>query len=89
MENDRSVVERITEENLNWKLDKYLQQFDKEDIDWILSLSLEKNKKDLFNGSLQISIDGKLFLYKREDYKKLEDLINHLFDHFKEELAKK
>ncbi|EKE27961.1 MAG: hypothetical protein ACD_3C00120G0008 [uncultured bacterium (gcode 4)] len=89
MANDRPVTERLVEENLNWKLDNYLQKFKSEEIEWKLSLTLEKNKKDLFNGSLQLIIDGKRFRYKREDYKKLDDLINHLFDHFKEELANK
>ncbi|EKE30026.1 MAG: hypothetical protein ACD_2C00056G0002 [uncultured bacterium (gcode 4)] len=89
MINDRPVIERLVEENLNWKLDNYLQKFKWEQIEGRLSLTMEKNKKDMFNGSLQLLIDGKRFRYKREDYKKLDDLINHLFDHFKEELAKK
>ncbi len=89
MDNDKEVVERLVDENLNWKLDKYMQKFSKENIEWDLALSLEKNKKDLFNWSLQINIDWKSFRYSREDYKKLDDLVNHLFDHFKEDLAKK
>jgi hypothetical protein len=52
-------------------------------------LNIEKNKKWLFNWKLKIKVDWKSFIYEREDYKNLDDLINHLFDHFKEELSNK
>lgn len=89
MDNVKDFVERLVEENLTGKLDNYLQKFNAPNIEWELALTLEKNKKDLFNGSLQILIDGKNYRYEREDFKKLDDLINHLFEHFKEELARK
>ncbi|MDD2487371.1 MAG: hypothetical protein PHS92_03305 [Candidatus Gracilibacteria bacterium] len=89
LDNDKAVVDRLIEENINNKMDQYLQKFEGNDVEGEIALNLEKNKKDLFNGVLQITIDGKKFRYKREDFKKLDDLINHLFDHFKEELAKK
>lgn len=89
MSNDAGVVGRIMDENLDKKLDWYLQKFNKKDAQWNLALTLEKNKKGLFNWVLNITIDWKRFRYKREDYKKLDDLINHLFDHFKEKLASK
>jgi len=88
-EEQREVVERIIWENLNNKLSSYLNKFDKNDAEWKLDFNVEKNKKWLFNAKLQINIDGKSFRYEREDYKKLDDLINNLFDHFKEELSKK
>ena len=89
MENNDEVVDRLVDENLNWKLDNYLKKFSGEEIEWILTLNIEKNKKDLFNWVLQITIDGKPYRYERQDYRKLDDLTNHLFDKFKEELAKK
>lgn len=89
LDNDKNVIERLIDENMSTKLDKYLQKFDKEDVEWELWLSIEKNKKDLFNWTLQLVIDWKKFRYEREDFKKLNDLINHLFDHFKEELSSK
>ncbi|MDD5769691.1 MAG: hypothetical protein PHE25_01880 [Candidatus Gracilibacteria bacterium] len=86
---DREVVERLVGENLKNKIGSYLNKLDGEDVEGILDLKIEKNKKGLFIGILQINIDGKSFRYEREDYKNLDDLVNHLFDHFKEELAKK
>lgn len=85
----KEVAERIFQENLDKKIASYLNKFDKEDVEWNIDLNIEKNKKWLFNWRLKINIDWKSFIYEREDYKNLDDLINHLFDHFKEELANK
>ena len=43
--------------------------------------------KKLFNWKVQANLDWNAFRFEREDYKKLDDLINHLFDHFKEALS--
>ena len=84
----KEVVERIVSENLENKLQGYLNQFKKEDAEGMLDLKADKNKKGLFDATLQANLDGKTYRYSREDYKNLDDLINHLFDHFKEELSK-
>lgn len=86
---DKEVVERLTKENLDNKLWSYLNKLDWKDVNGILDLKVEKNKKWLFDGILQINIDGKSFRYTRDDFKNLDDLVNHLFNHFKEELASK
>lgn len=85
----KDVAERLVKENLENKLDSYLKQFDKkEDVEWEITLTLEKNTREEYNGKLHIFIDWKTFNYWREDYKNLDDLINHLFKHFKEEVSK-
>lgn len=90
MDNDKEVVERLVDENLSWKLDSYLQKFNKANMEWELQLKLEKTVVEkLFKWVLQVNIDWKIYRYEREDYKNLWDLINHLFEHFKEELSKK
>lgn len=88
-EESKEVVSRLVWENLDNKLNSYLQKFSWSDVEWILDLKVEKNKHDLFIWVLQINIDWKSYRYERDDYKKLDDLINHLFDHFKEELSNK
>lgn len=88
-EEAKGVVERLTWENLDQKLKSYLNKLDGEDVEGNISVKIEKNKKWLFNGVLQINIDGKSFRYEREDYKNLDDLVNNLFGHFKEELSNK
>ncbi len=85
----KEVIERLVQENLNNKLDSYLKKFDdKADAEGTLDLKIEKNKTDRFNGILQANLDGTSYRYEREDYKNLDDLINHLFDHMKEGLSK-
>ena len=85
----KEVIERLVQENLNSKVDNYLKQFDKkEDAVGILEIKIDKNKKNLFDGVLQATLDGQSFRYSREDYKNMDDLVNHLFDHFKEGLSK-
>jgi hypothetical protein len=84
----KEVVERLVWENLNNKLDQYLNKFNKEDAEWTIEITTDKNKKGLFDGKIQSNLDGKSYRFEREDYKNLDDLVNHLFDHFKEALSK-
>ena len=87
MEVSKEVVERIVGENIKTKLDNYLEKFNKNDAEWTIEVNVDKNKKWLFYAKLQANLDGKNFRYEREDYKNMDDLVNHLFDHFKESLS--
>jgi len=84
----KEVIKRLVGENLNNKLDQYLNKFDKETSEWEIEVSTDKNKKGLFNWKVIANLDWKTFRFEREDYKNLDDLVNHLFDHFKEALSK-
>ncbi len=88
LEDSKKVIDRLIEENLNTKLDRYLKKFEKESAKWIIEIKLNKNKKWLFDWILQADLDWNSYRYEREDYKNLDDLINHLFFHLKEELSK-
>ena len=89
-EEAKEVVERLVGENLKNKLDNYLRKFEwKDDAEGIVDLKIEKNKKNIFNWILQVNFDGQSYRYEREDYKNVDDLVNHLFDHLKEELSNK
>lgn len=86
----KEVTERLVKHNLENKLDNYLKKFSsKEDAEGTIELKVDKNKKELFDGVLSANLDGNSFRYSREDYKNLDDLVNHLFEHFKEELSSK
>ena len=87
VEESKEVIERLVEQNISVKLDHYLNKFKKEDAEGIIDVSIDKNKKSLFDGKIQATLDGKTFRFEREDYKNMDDLINHLFDHFKEALS--
>lgn len=88
VENDKEVIERLVDDNIHWKLDSYLKKY-KEGTKCLITVNITGNKKWNFNGSIQLDADGGMFRAEREDYKKLDDLINHLFDHIKEQLSKK
>jgi hypothetical protein len=84
----KEVIERLVHENLQNKLDQYLNKFDKkEDAEGTIELTADKNTRGLFDAKLQVNIDGQSYRYEREDYKKLDDIINNLFKHFKEDLS--
>lgn len=83
----KEVVERIVGINVDSKLSSYLEKFNKEDAQGLIDVHVEKNKKSLFDGKIQANLDGKTFRFEREDYKNLDDLINNLFDHFKQALS--
>lgn len=86
-EHIKAVLERLVESNVSSKLSWYLDKFDKTDAIGEIEVRVDKNKKELFDGKIQASLDGKSFRFEREDYKNLDDLVNHLFDHFKQALS--
>lgn len=87
VEQSKEVIDRIVEWNISSKLHNYLEKFDKADAEGTIEVSIDKNKKSLFDGKIRATLDGKWFDFAREDYKNMDDLINHLFDHFKEALS--
>ncbi len=89
-ETTKNIVERLVKENLEHKLSAYLKKYeDKDDAEGTIELTIEKNKKDLFNGKLIANLDTDEFIFEREDYENLDDLVNNLFKHLKEELSSK
>lgn len=86
-EHSKEVVMRLVESNMSTKLDHYLKKFDKPDAEGMVEVTADKNKKGLFDWKIQANLDGQSFRFEREDYKNLDDLINHLFDHFKQALS--
>lgn len=85
----KDVIDRLIWENLNNKLDSYLKKFDKDNAEWEIIINLDKNSNWKFDWKIRAFLDWKKLRFEREDYKKLDDLINHLFDKFKLELSNK
>nr|MDD3720301.1 hypothetical protein [Candidatus Gracilibacteria bacterium] len=89
LEVSKEVVERLVSENTSTKLDHYLAKFSKNDAEGMLEVKIDKNKKGLFDGVIHAKLDGNAYRSEREDFKNLDDLINHLFEHLKEQLSNK
>lgn len=86
----KEVSERLVKNNLEVKLDNYLKKYSsKEEAEWLIEVKINKNKKVLFDWVLSANLDGDKYRYRRTDHKNLDDLINNLFELFKEELSKK
>lgn len=73
--------------NLAWKLDAYIRKTAKEDDTIRTEMTLIRDKQWL-TGKLEVSFPGSTFRSSRENYTKLDDLLNHLFVHIKEQMAK-
>lgn len=89
LERDKEVIDRLTEKNMSGKLDSYFKKYDNKDTEIELKLMLDEQKDGKFKGGLYATIDGKWHVFKRQNYKKLDDLVNGLFDHLKESLSHK
>ncbi len=89
LERDREVIDRLVDKNLTGKLDSYFKKYESGDKELGIKLMFDEQKDGKFNGALYADIDGKSYIYKRQNYKKLDDLVNGLFDHLKESLSHK
>ena len=91
---EKSMIDREIEKNIHGKLDAYLKKFttleSETRIETTLTRDTKKNERlnTTYSGKVEIRINGKSFLAKRENYEKLEDLINHLFTHIKTQMGK-
>jgi hypothetical protein len=90
IEHDKEVIDRLVKTNLDNKVSGYLKKYEgKENSEGTIELKLNKNKKDLFDAKLIANLDSDQFVFEREDYENLDDLVNNLFKHLKEELSSK
>jgi hypothetical protein len=91
-EQDKKFVQKIVQDNIMGKLDSYLKKVltGKQDAEVSIKYTIsyhEESKK--YDADLIFKYDGSEFIYKKEGFKILSDLVNHAFQHFKETLSKK
>ncbi len=83
-------IKKLVYKNLNMKIDSYLMKYLKnEDSEWILDIKISKNKKWNYDWNFNFQLPGTDVIYKRENFKKVDDLVQHFFEHAKEQLGKK
>ena len=71
------------------KLDRYIKKhMDPENLQAHLNVTVEKTDKG-YNWNFNFKLSSINIIYKRENFKNINDLINHFFEHAKEELSKK
>lgn len=85
--NESEYINTEVGNNLSGKLDAYIRKMAKEDDKIRAELTLTRDKLGS-TGKLEISFPGHAYRSSRENYAKLDDLINHLFIHIKEQMGK-
>jgi len=85
LKDSKAVIDRLVELNVNWKLDGYLKKFDWQET--MMEIYVDQDKKWLFHSKLALITDNNSYRFKRTKYKKLDDLVNHMFKLLKESLA--
>jgi len=83
------TVNELLKKGFEQKLDKYIEKHkDNENPEAHLNFSIRKTDK-WYDGNFNFKINDVNVIYKREGFKNIIDLVNHFFDHAKEELGKK
>jgi hypothetical protein len=87
--NEREMIDTLVEKNLAGKLDAYIEkhQNDNEDVSR-LELWIDRNKSSRYDGKVTLSLGGHDWRSSRDDFEKMDDLVNHLFTHLKEQMSK-
>ncbi len=79
----------LVKKNIEWKLDIYIKKHNKWETPVRLELSLEREKNHKAKGKLVISFSSHAWRSEREDFDNVQDLVNHLFTHIKDQLSSK
>ncbi len=74
--------------NLAGKMDSYIKKHEKPNSPVRVELTVKKEKDGKASGKLVLSVWPKAYRSEREKFDKLDDLVNHLFTHVKEQMAK-
>jgi len=86
----KADIFKLIEKGFKQKLDKYIaKKVDQENPEGHLNVTIKKNSKGLYDGNFNFRIGQENVIYKRENFKNITDLVNHFFDHVKEEFSKK
>ena len=74
-ESAKEVVDRLSKENISWKLDAYLKKFKNPEAEGLIDIKVDKAKDGKFDGKLQATLDGKKFHFERNWYENLDNLV--------------
>jgi hypothetical protein len=85
---ERDSISIIIDKNLQGKIDSYIKKHNKADESVRVEITLKREKDTKASGKLVITIAGKSYRSERENFDNVHDLVNHLFTHLKDQLAK-
>lgn len=84
-------LRNLVQKNIDWKVDTYLNKvLSKEDSEVLINVRITKNKQDKYEWSFEFNLDWDKFVYHNDTpFKNVDDLVNHAFEHLKEQLSDK
>ena len=82
-------IKKYVEENITKKMDAYFKKvLNHDDARIDLDVKILRHDDGRYSGTFLFVLDGKNYTpYKREMFNDVHDLVNHAFDHLKEQLA--
>ncbi len=78
----------LIEKNLAGKMDSYIKKHEKPNSPVRVELTTKRESDGKATGKLVLSVGPKSYRSEREHFDNLADLVNHLFTHIKEQMAK-
>ncbi len=88
LEYDREVISRLVSEGM-MKIDAYLIKYAEQSDAVQIDVFLKKNSDSSFTGKVNANISGTIYVHEREKIFLLQDLVQSLFQHLKEQLSDK
>lgn len=85
---EKDSIESWIESNINGKLDSYIKKHEKPNSPVRLELTLKRESDGKSTGKISLSVGPKTYRSVREHFDNLNDLVNHLFTHLKDQMAK-
>lgn len=90
---NQELVKDIVQKNLEGKMDSYFKKIyaNKDTAEIRIDYKIIGTKQGKFMGDFNFNYDGKLFKWETGEggFKKIEDVVNHAFEHFKTHLSSK
>lgn len=82
-------IKSYVEENIEKKMDAYFKKvLHHEDAVIDIDVKIERHEDGRYSWTFLFTLDGKQYTpYKREMFESVRDLVNHAFDHLKEQIA--
>jgi hypothetical protein len=85
---ERDSLDILIEKNLAWKMDSYIRKHEKPNSPVRVELTVKRESDSTASGKLTLSVWPKSYRSEREHFDNLADLVNHLFTHIKDQMAK-
>ncbi len=82
-------IKMYVQDNVDTKMDAYFKKIlSHEDVRITIDVKIARHEDGRYDGTFIFILDGKEYTpYKREMFENVHDLVNHAFDHLKEQIA--